>query len=81
MNAAKLLAWLVLPIVALVLVGMLVIWVFQAILGLLFYFIVGGLVVGCGAYLYRRVRRSIGPGTHGLRRIDAATVTNRKRIR
>jgi hypothetical protein len=81
MNTAKLLAWLLLPVVGLVLVGMLAIWVFHAILGLLGYIIVGALVVGGGVYLYRRVQRSIGPGTRSRRRIDAATGTYRTRNR
>ena len=81
MNAAKLLAWLVLPIVGLVLAGMLAIWVFHAILGLLFYIVVGALVVGGGAYLYYRAKRAIGPGTRTRRRIDAASETYRMRDR
>jgi hypothetical protein len=81
MNTAKLLAWLVLPVVGLVLAGMLAIWVFQAILGLLVYVIVGALVVGGGVYLYRRAQRSIGPGTRTRRRIGAATDTYRMRNR
>jgi hypothetical protein len=71
MNAAKLLAWVVLPVVGLVLVGMLAIWVIHAILGFLSYIIVGALVVGGGLYLYRRVKRGVGPGTGGRRRIGA----------
>ena len=70
MNAAKLLAWLVLPLVGLVLVGMLAIWVIHAILGLLGYIIVGALVVGGGLYLFRRAKRSIG-GTRNRRGIGA----------
>jgi hypothetical protein len=70
MNAAKLLAWLVLPVVGLVLAGMLAIWLFHAILGLLFYLIVGALVVGGGAYLYHRAKRAIGSGAGARRQID-----------
>ena len=71
MNAVKLVAWLILPVVGLVLVGMLAIWAIHAILGLLSYIIVGALVVGAGAYLYRRTRRAVGSGTNGRRRIGA----------
>lgn len=79
MNAAKLLAWLVLPIAGLVLVGALAVWVFHTLLHLVFYIIVGALVVGGGAYLYGRARRAIGPGTRNRRRIEAATQTYRMR--
>jgi hypothetical protein len=75
MNAARLLAWLVLPLVGLVLLGMLAIWLFKALLGMIFYVLVGALVVGGGYYLYRRARRAVGPGTRTRRRIDAATET------
>jgi uncharacterized protein DUF5326 len=70
MNAVKLAAWVILPIVGLVLVGMLVIWVIHTILGLLGYIIVGALVVGGGMYLFRRAKRSVG-GTSSRRKIGA----------
>ncbi|GAA5200609.1 hypothetical protein GCM10023322_78880 [Rugosimonospora acidiphila] len=81
MNAAKLLAWLLLPVVGLVLAGMLAIWLFHALLGLLFYVIVGALIVGGTVYLYRRTKRAIGPGTRARRRLDAAAETYRMRNR
>jgi hypothetical protein len=81
MNGAKLLGWLLLPVVGLVLAGMLAIWVLHAILGVLIYLIVGALVVGGGVYLYRRTKRAIGPGTRARRRIDAAAETYRMRDR
>jgi hypothetical protein len=81
MNAAKLLAWLVLPIVGLVFVGMLAVWAFHAIMGMLVYIIVGALVVGGGVYLYGRAKRAIGPGTRARRRIEAAGETYRMRNR
>ena len=71
MNAVKLVAWLVLPLVGLVLIGMLVIWAIHAILGLLSYIIVGAIVVGIGMYLYRRAKRAVRPGTNDRRRIGA----------
>lgn len=79
MNAVKLLAWLVLPIVGLVLAGMVAVWVFHELLGLLLYAIVGAAVVGGGVYLYHRAKRSIGPGTRNRRRIEAASETYRMR--
>jgi hypothetical protein len=71
MNAVKFAAWLILPVVGLVLVGMLAIWAIHVVLGLLSYIIVGALVVGAGVYLYRRARRAIGSGASGRRRIGA----------
>jgi hypothetical protein len=71
MNAVKLVAWLVVPLVGLVLIGMLAIWAIHAILGLLSYIIVGALVVGAGMYLYRRARRAVRSGSNDRRRIGA----------
>jgi hypothetical protein len=71
MNAVRFAAWLILPVVGLVLVGMLAIWAIHAILGLLSYIIVGALVVAAGAYLYRRARRAVGSRASGRRRIGA----------
>jgi hypothetical protein len=79
MNAAKLLAWLLLPLAGLVLVGVLAIWVLHALLGVLVYLIIGAAVVGGGVYLYHRTKRAIGPGTRARRRIDAASETYRMR--
>jgi hypothetical protein len=79
MNAVKLLAWLVLPVVGLILVGMLAIWVFHLILGLLFYIVVGALVVGGGMYLYRRAKRALGWERGSRPPIDAAGPTSRAR--
>ena len=81
MNAARLLAWLVLPIVGLFVVGALAIWLFKALLGIAIYLVVGAVVVAGGAYLYRRAKRAVGPGTRTRRRIEAATETYRTRQR
>jgi hypothetical protein len=81
MNTARLIAWLLLPIVGLVLVGALAVWVFHALLSLVFYLVIGALVVGGGVYLYGRARRAIGPGTRNRRRIEAAAQTYRQRQR
>ena len=80
MNA-KLLAWLILPVVALVVAGWLAIWVLHALMGVLVYVLVGALVVGGGMYLYGRARRSLAPGTRARRRIEAAQETYRMRDR
>jgi hypothetical protein len=79
MNAGRLLAWVVLPVVGLVLAGMLVIALVKALLGLVFYLVVGALVVGGGVYLYRRAQRALGPQTRVRRRIEAARRTYRQR--
>jgi len=71
MNAVKLAAWLILPVVGLVLLGMLAVWAIHLVLGLLSYIIVGALVVGAGVYLYRRARRAVLAGASGRRRIGA----------
>ena len=78
---ARLLAWLVLPLVGLVVLGMLALWLFKALLGLAFYLVVGAVVVGGGVYLYRRAKRAVEPGTRHRRRIEAATQTYRMRNR
>jgi hypothetical protein len=78
-NPVKLIAWLVLPIVALVVVGAVAWWALGAALHLVGYLIVGALVVGGGALVYRKVKRSIGPGTRNHNRIEAARETYRMR--
>ena len=79
MNTAKLIAWLVLPIVGLVALGALAIWLFQALMGVLLYLVVGIAVAAGGAYLYQRAKRAIGPGTRTRMRLDAAAETYRQR--
>lgn len=81
MNTARLLAWLILPVVGLVLLGTLAVWLFKALLGLGFYLVVGALVVGGGMYLYRRAKRAVQPGSRNRRRIEAAAATYRMRNR
>lgn len=49
--------------------------------GFLYYLIVGALVVGGGAFLYSRLKRSLAPGTRTQRRIEAAARTYRMRNR
>jgi hypothetical protein len=79
MNAAKLIAWLVLPLVALVALGMIAVWVFNALLGYIFYLVVGAAVAAGGVYLYHRAKRAVGPGTRTRMRLDAAAETYRRR--
>ncbi len=81
MNTARLLAWVVLPLIGLVLVGALAIALVKAVLGVLVYILVGALVVGGGVYLYGRAKRALGPGTRTRRRLDAASETYRMRNR
>ena len=81
MNTARMLAWLTLPLVALVVAGFLAVKLVGALLGLGFYLIAGALVVGGGVYLYRRAKRAVGPGSRNRRRIEAATQTYRMRNR
>jgi hypothetical protein len=79
MNAARLVAWLILPVVGLMVAGMVAIWLVHALLGLVVYLIVGAAVVGGGIYLYHRAKRAIGPNTRTGRRIEAARETYRTR--
>jgi hypothetical protein len=81
MNTVKLIAWLVLPIVGLVALGALAIWLFQALMGVLLYLVVGIAVAAGGAYLYQRTKRAVGPGTRTRMRLDAASETYRQRNR
>jgi hypothetical protein len=79
MNSGHVLARVALALVGLVLAGMLAVWLLKALLGLAFYLVIGALVVGGGAYLYHRAKRSLGSGTRGQRRIEAAAKTYRAR--
>ena len=57
-------------------------WVVSSLFGgLLYYLIVGALVIGGAAWVYGRVKRSVAPGTRGQRRIEAAAKTYRMRNR
>ncbi|GEM_PF-1486877 len=81
MNTGRLIGWLLLPLLALVIVGALAISLIKALFSLAFSLIVGGVVVGGGLYLYRRARGAISPGTRNGRRIQAATRTYKQRNR
>jgi O-antigen/teichoic acid export membrane protein len=80
-NTARLVAWVLLPLVGLVILGIAAIWLLKALFGVVVYLLVGAAVVGGGYYLYRRARRSLGPGTRNRRRIEAARQTYRARSR
>ncbi|MBO3736220.1 hypothetical protein [Actinoplanes flavus] len=74
----KAVGYLVALIAGVVVVG----WVASAILGpVLFYLIVGALVLGGGALLYAKVKKGLAPGTRTQRRIEAAARTYRMRNR
>jgi uncharacterized membrane protein YedE/YeeE len=77
----KLLAWLLLPVVGLVVVGWLALWLLHALLGVLVYVLVGALVIGGAIYLAGAARRALSPGTRARRRLDAASETYRMRDR
>jgi protein-S-isoprenylcysteine O-methyltransferase Ste14 len=79
MNTARLIAWLVLPLVGLVLLGMLALWMFEWLLGFALYLVVGVLVAGGATYLYHRAKRAVGPGTRNRLRLEAAAETYRRR--
>lgn len=79
MNSGRSLARVALALVGLVLAGMLAIWLLKALLGLVFYLVVGALVVGGGLYLYHRMKRAVGSGGRTQRRIEAAARTYRIR--
>ena len=79
MNVGRVLAWIVLPLVGLAVVGALAVWLFKALLGFAFYILVGAVVVGGGMYVYGRAKRALGPGTRARRRLDAAAETYRMR--
>jgi hypothetical protein len=74
----KAVAFLVALIAGVVVVG----WVVSSLIGpVLFYLIVGALVVGGGLYLYGKAKKSLAPGTRTQRRIEAAQKTYRMRNR
>jgi len=54
------LAWYALAILAVVVVGAVVVAVIKSLLGLIWYLLVGAVVVGGAVYLYGRAKGSIG---------------------
>lgn len=74
----KALAMLLAGVVGVVLVGWLAI---KILAPLLFFLIVGAIVVGGGVLLYAKAKRAVAPGTRTQRRIEAARETYRMRNR
>ncbi len=64
----------------LALAGVVAVWLFAHLLSLVFYVIVGALVVGGAVYLYGRTKRALTTGRN-QRRIDAAYRTYQERNR
>ncbi|HEY3009850.1 MAG TPA: hypothetical protein VGJ63_17545 [Micromonosporaceae bacterium] len=73
----RIVAGVVLLVVAVVVVGWVAMAVVHALVSLAWYLILGALVVGGGYWLYRRARRAIGPETRNRRRLEAALRTRR----
>jgi hypothetical protein len=74
----KALAVLLAGVVGVVLVG----WLFVSIIGpVLFYLIIGAIVIAGGALLYAKAKRAVAPGTRTQNRIEAARETYRMRNR
>ncbi|MFG2039400.1 hypothetical protein [Dactylosporangium sp. NPDC048998] len=65
-------------VVGLFIVGAIASWLFHALLGSIFYLIVGALVVGGAIWLYGRAKRGLG-STRNQRRIEATMATWRQR--
>ena len=72
-------AYLVATIAGVIVVGWIAVSLLHVLVGALAYLIVGALVVGGGAYLYGKAKRSLAPGTRTQRRIEAAAKTYRMR--
>jgi hypothetical protein len=69
MNGGNLGTKLLVAVVALIVIGVVGWWLIKALSGLVFYLIVGALIVGGGIYLYGKARNSLGgPGRRGIRR-------------
>jgi hypothetical protein len=74
----KAVAFLLALLAGVVVVG----WVVSSLIGpVLFYLIVGAVVVGGGLFLYAKAKQSLAPGTRTQRRIEAAAKTYRMRNR
>ncbi|MEV6848400.1 hypothetical protein [Actinoplanes sp. NPDC051411] len=74
----KALAVLLAGVVGVVLVG----WLFVSIIGpVLFYLVIGAIVVAGGALLYAKAKRAVAPGSRNHNRIEAAKETYRMRNR
>ncbi|WP_432827522.1 hypothetical protein [Dactylosporangium sp. CA-092794] len=67
-------------VVGLFVVGAIASWLFHALFGILWYLIIGAVVVGGAVWLYGRAKRSLGT-SRNQRRIEAAAATWRQRNR
>lgn len=81
MNAGRALAWVLLGVAGLVVLGMGAIWLVKTLLGLVFYLAVGAGVVIGATMLYRRAKRALTPGSRTRLRLEAASETYRQRNR
>lgn len=77
----RFLAGTVAVVVGLFVVGAIAVWLFHALLGALFYLIVGALVVGGAIWLYGKTRRGLSGGSRNQRRLEATLATWRQRTR
>ena len=77
----RLLAGTVAVVVGLFIAGAIAVWLFKALLGAIFYLIVGAVVVGGAVWLYGRARRSLSGGSRNQRRLEATLATWRQRHR
>jgi O-antigen/teichoic acid export membrane protein len=77
----RFLAGTVAVVVGLFVAGAIAVWLFKALLGAVFYLIVGAVVVGGAVWLYGRARRGLSGGSRNQRRLEATLATWRQRNR
>ncbi|MDG6104259.1 hypothetical protein Daura_11535 [Dactylosporangium aurantiacum] len=77
----RFLAGTVAVVVGLFVAGAIAVWLFKALLGALFYIVVGAVVVGGAVWLYGRARRGLSGGSRNQRRLEATLATWRQRQR
>lgn len=75
----RLIAGTVAVVAGLFVAGAIAVWLFNALLGALFYLIVGAVVVGGAVWLYGRLRRGLSSGSRNQRRLEATLATWRQR--
>jgi hypothetical protein len=76
----RLLVGTVAVIVGLFVAGAIAVWLFHALFSIVFYLVVGALVVGGGLWLYGKAKRGLG-GSRNQRRLEATLATWRQRNR
>ena len=77
----RFLAGTVAVVVGLFVAGAIAVWLFKALLGAVFYLVVGAVVVGGAVWLYGRARRGLSGGSRNQRRLEATLATWRQRQR